>query len=459
MSDKNEPVIEEERLQSWHKLHYFISEKDIHAARILLNELEADDTLRVFSRLHADDQQQLLSMLSPIEAAEIILDVPDEQAADLIEKLSTKDAASILEEMDSSEQADIVADLREKDAEAILSEMDPAEAAEVRTLATYPDDEAGGLMVTNYVSFQDSAQVSDVVKYLQHTEQDRAEFEAHIYVTSNKNRLLGVLSLRQLLLVDNETLLKEVAIEPMSVQLTTTLDELEDVINIHGFSGMPVVDDANRLVGVVRRQDVLRAITEQADSEQLKISGIVLGEETRTMPTLVRSRRRLSWLSLNIVLNVISASVIALFTDTLSAVIALAVFLPIVSDMSGCSGNQAVAVSMRELSLGLVKPYEVFHVWLKEVKVGLINGIVLGMLIAAVAYLWQGNAYLGLVVGTALAINTVIAVSLGGTIPLIIKWFKGDPAVASGPILTTVTDLCGFFLVLGIATLMLPLLK
>jgi magnesium transporter len=148
--------------------------------------------------------------------------------------------------------------------------------------------------------------------------------------------------------------------------------------------------------------------------------------------------------------------VIVAYEDTLSAVIALAVFLPIVSDMSGCSGNQAVAVSIRELSLGITKPYEFLRVWLQEVKVGVINGAVLGLLLGLAAYLWKGSPWLGLVVGAALAANTVIAVSIGGTVPLLLKRFKLDPAVASGPILTTVTDMCGFYLVLSLATLVLP---
>jgi magnesium transporter len=171
---------------------------------------------------------------------------------------------------------------------------------------------------------------------------------------------------------------------------------------------------------------------------------------------LTRARRRLSWLSLNIVLNIMAASVIALYFDTLSAAIALAVFLPIVSDMSGCSGNQAVAVSMRELSLGIVKPFEFVRVWIQEIKVGVLNGIALGILLGVVAWLWKDNYWLGLVVGAALAINTLVAVSLGGTVPLVLKRIGVDPAVASGPILTTVTDMCGFFLVLSLATLVLP---
>ena len=169
------------------------------------------------------------------------------------------------------------------------------------------------------------------------------------------------------------------------------------------------------------------------------------------MPVRVRSRRRLSWLSINILLNIAAASVIAAFEETLAAVIALAVFLPIVSDMSGCSGNQAVAVSMRELTLGVVRPRDLLEVLGKEISVGVVNGIALGLLIALVAIAWKGNPYLGAVVGTALALNTIIAVSIGGSIPLALKGLGLDPALASGPVLTTVTDMCGFLLVLSLA--------
>ncbi len=206
----------------------------------------------------------------------------------------------------------------------------------------------------------------------------------------------------------------------------------------------------------MRRRAVLEALTERAEADHLKVAGIVGGDELRSMPVGVRSRRRLAWLSINIMLNIVAASVIALYEDTLSAVIALAVFLPIVSDMSGCSGNQAVAVSMRELTLGAALPRDVLRVLRKEIVVGLINGLSLGVLLGIAAWAWKGNIVLSLVVGSALALNTVLAVSIGGTVPLILKRFKVDPAVASGPILTTVTDMCGFLLVLSLASAVLP---
>ena len=173
------------------------------------------------------------------------------------------------------------------------------------------------------------------------------------------------------------------------------------------------------------------------------------------MPSLERSRKRLAWLSINILLNLLGASVIAAYESTLQGAIALAVFLPIISDMSGCSGNQAVAVSLRELSLGVVRPAELLHVLGKEALVGIVNGIALGALLAGVATLWRGDAMLGAVVGMALGINTVLAVSVGGTVPLLIKRMGWDPALASGPILTTLTDVCGFFLTLSFAAAVL----
>jgi magnesium transporter len=243
--------------------------------------------------------------------------------------------------------------------------------------------------------------------------------------------------------------------EPFMVNVTDSLDWLRNFFEEHNLFGVPVVDAELRLQGVVLPEAVEEAKKKKSIHQFLGFSGIVGGEEFRSMPLMLRSGRRLSWLSLNIVLNIIAASVIAMYQDTLAAAIALAVFLPMVSDMSGCSGNQAVAVSMRELSLGLVRPVELFWVLSKEAGIGIINGIALGCLLGAVAYLWKGNIFLGLVVGGAMAMNTLVAVSLGGMIPLLLKRLKLDPALVSSPLLTTVTDMCGFFFVLSFASLVL----
>ncbi|MFA6242783.1 MAG: magnesium transporter, partial [Candidatus Hydrogenedentales bacterium] len=221
------------------------------------------------------------------------------------------------------------------------------------------------------------------------------------------------------------------------------------------YFGVPVVDASGAMLGVVQGADVEEAQGEAAQRTFLRFSGIIGGEELRSMPLSSRSFRRLSFLTINIFLNVIAASVIVAFESTLAKVIALAAFLPIISDMSGCSGSQAIAVSIRELSLGLIKPRDFTRVCLQEILVGLPNGIVLGSVLGFMAYLWKGNAYLGLVVGLALALNTVVGVTLGGAIPLIMSRLRIDPALAAAPMLTTVTDMCGFFLSLSFAALAL----
>jgi magnesium transporter len=314
-------------------------------------------------------------------------------------------------------------------------------------------------MMKEYFSFPKMYRASSVLQELAGREE---EFELnhvlYIYITGRAGELQGVARIRDIIIAPPEARLADILHPAVSVKDTAKLEELENFFDENNLSAVPVVDENNRMLGVVRRRAVYDAVAEHADADHLKSQGIVGGEELRAMPTSVRSRRRLSWLSVNVVLNLIAASVIAQFQDVLSAMIILAVFLPIVSDMSGCSGNQAVAVSMRELSLGIIRRSDLYYVWRKEVVVGIINGIALGTLIALIAWVWQGNGWLGLVVGLALALNTVLAVSIGGTVPIILKSLKVDPAVASGPILTTITDMCGFFLLLGTASLMLPLL-
>jgi magnesium transporter len=276
-------------------------------------------------------------------------------------------------------------------------------------------------------------------------------------VVSDSGRLIGVLRLRDLLMAPRSKTIKEIMIkEPLHVNSNMSLRDLRDFFQQHSFLGVPAVNDDGELVGVVRSASVRDAANRQNNQLFLKFAGIVGGEEYRTMSLFKRSSRRLSWLSINILLNIVAASVIALYQDTLEQAIVLAVFLPIISDMSGCSGNQAVAVSIRELTLGLVRPKELLRVLTKESAIGLVNGLVLGLLLGAAAFLWKGNPWLGLIVGGALAANTLLAVSFGGLVPLILRGLRTDPALASGPLLTTVTDMCGFFFVLSFASILLP---
>ena len=447
-------------LQSWEELERLLAGDDRQQLEAYIDTMSAAELVRAVYHLDKDVQVKLLNLLSPDFSAYLIEEIPDAKATELIEELSADKAASIINEMWSDDQADLIGSLEEESAEAILASMNPEEAEEVRKLIGYKEDTAGGIMITEYLAFPDNATVGQVTHNMnQHAEEYSDYHLQYVYVVSTEGKLVGVLRLRDLLLTKPSTSLESIMIRDiLSVKASNTLDELLSFFDDHDFLGAPVVNDQYKLVGVVLRKDVMEAEGDRSDAEFMRLQGIVGGEELRTMPLWLRSRRRLSWLSLNIVLNVISASVIAMYQDTLSSVIALAVFLPIISDMSGCSGNQAVAVSMRELSLNIIRPTELLRVLWQELSVGLINGTILGILIGLGAWAWKGNPYLGLVAGGSLAINTLVAVSLGGAIPLLLKKIGMDPALASSPILTTITDMFGFFLVLAFATMLLPLL-
>lgn len=429
-----------------------------HAALTdLMDELTSKEIVHLMGHLSKEHQMKLLRMLAPEDAAEVVEELPESQAVDLFEDMESEDAAAILQEMDSDDQADLIQEMDDEEAQAILDKMDPEEAADVRKLMSYEYDTAGGLMMTEYIVYPKNKTVSEVIEDFRINREEYSDYLLkYVFVTSPAGKLLGVLQLQDLLLASPTTRLSSILIEDiLYIDHNAPLDELIVFFDDYNLFGAPVVDDDKNLIGVVLRRDVLEAENERAAQEHLESQGIVGGDELRTMPVVLRARRRLSWLSVNILLNIIAASVIAYHQDVLESVIALAVFLPIISDMSGCSGNQAVAVSMRELSLGVVNPAEVLRVWWQEISVGLINGAVLGVLIGIAAWLWKGNVYLGLVAGGALAINTLVAVSIGGTVPLLLKSRDVDPALASGPILTTITDMIGFFLALTFASVVM----
>lgn len=430
--------------------------QDVEALVTLLDPLPYSEALRELLTLSLDDQDLVLALVPVGLAARFIQEAPDEMAAGLVERQTAARAAEIFSELGSDIEADLIGDLGDANAEAILAEMPEDHAEDVRRLASYADDTAGGLMIFEVFTYLDTQTVGNVMRDFASEERDFGRYRGqHTYVVDERNHPVGVVSLRGLLTAKRGALLTTIMDTPLTVFSDTPLDRLEDIFSEHSFLGMPVIQEDGTLVGFVSRKAISDAVLERSESENLKRHGL-MGDELRSMPLWLRSRRRLAWLSVNIVLNILAASVISAYEETLVAVIAIAVFLPMVSDMSGCSGNQAVGVTMRELSLGLVRPVDLMRVWLKEISVGVINGIALGILIGIVAWIWKGSPALGLVIGAALAVNTMLAVSIGGIVPLLLKRVGQDPAVASGPLLTTITDMAGFFLVLSFATLLLP---
>jgi magnesium transporter len=437
----------------WREIEELARTSKWAALRRLLREMPEADRLHAVSHLDSQAIAQLLGVMKPEDAADLLDWLPDSQAATALDDVDPHAAAGILEQMPRDEQVDLLA--RMEDAESVLAEVAPESAERFRALLRFDPESAGGLMVPEVFTVEEGLDVAGVVRRIRE-HPDFASFAIqYIYVVSAKGALRGLVQLRALIVSQPSRAIADLMIaSPLAVSPETSIEELEEIFGRFSYLGIPVVDDARRVLGVVRRSAVDEALAESAQSDHMKSMGLSR-EELRSMPLLHRARRRLAWLTVNVALNLVAASVIAAYQGTLEAAIALAVFLPMISDMSGCSGNQAVAVSMRELSLGTLRPNEMLRVWRQEIGLGAINGIALGLLIGMVAYLWQGSVALGLVVGGALAINTVVAVSIGGIIPLLLRRIDQDPALASGPVLTTITDLCGFFFALSFATAVL----
>lgn len=442
----------------WKRLLEAIEANDADGAHEILTTATVDDQRRIISQLDDDDRDQLCRLLPAGEAAELLGNLAEAQAVEILEDMPANVAADVLEEMPADVSGDLLRELDDKNSEAILAEIDDKlESKDLRERAGYKWDSAGGLMSDHVVSFPESATVAEVLAELGNHAEDYSDDEVqYFYVTGEGMELIGVLALRNLVLGRRSKSIGELMIPgPVATNLNTGLEELQDLFESKNYLAFPVIDDFGQLKGIVSRAAVNEALSDAQTERYLKSSGIVGGEELRSMPLRERCTRRLAWLGPNILLNLLAASIIASYEDTLQSVIALAVFLPMVSDMSGCSGNQAVAVSIRELTLGIIQPRDYLRVLMKEIWLGLNNGIVLGIVLGTLAALWKDNIFLGLVIGGALMLNTILSVVIGGLVPLLLKKFKVDPALASGPILTTCTDMSGFFLVLSLASVVL----
>lgn len=439
----------------WEVLQEMIVAGNALSVREFVEGLGSDDQRRVVSRLDPTQREALVEILGADDAADLLEHLVPQQAVEILEDLPPGVAADVVEELPKELGGELLREMDEGDSEAIIGELDDQEDSEaLRKRLDYDPKSAGGLMVSQFLAFDQQVKIGEVLKKIGEEAEEEKDLEVqYAYAVTESGLLVGVLPVRDLVRTSWKKTVADVMIpDPLAIQVDTPLEELRQIFDERAFVGLPVIDEQGQLCGVVSRGAVRRASSSEQTDAFLKLSGIIGGEELRSMSFGSRCVRRLTWLGPNIILNILAASVIASFEGTLQAVIALAVFLPIVSDMSGCSGNQAVAVSIRELTLGVIRSRDFMRVALKEGSVGIVNGVILGILLGLAAFLWKGNIYLGLVVAAALALNTIMSVLLGGLVPLALKRFNVDPALASGPILTTCTDMCGFFLVLSLAS-------
>ena len=432
----------------------FLDAGNIDHLEAFLQLLAPGETAYTLNRLDEQKRTQLLSQVRPELAAHLIEHFDDAHAADMIDQLEPQGAAAIVDELESDEQADILTELDDEDAEAILTHMDPAEARDARRLASYQPDTAGGIMITEYLVYRTDTAVADVLEDLRDNHEAYAEYDAqYVYAIDESGRLEGLIHIRDIVLSPGRVKLADLLNPELAkVHVDDQLDQLEDMFDRHRFNAIPVVDQGDELVGVIRRAAVEEAHGEQADRALLRVGGIIAGEELRSMQLVSRSLRRLAYLVPNVLLMMISVSVIAMFEQlVLREVISLAIFLPLVAGVAGSAGNQAVAVSIRELSLGVAIPADVGRVIVKEIQVGVINGLVLAAVVFGIVLTMRQDAHLAAAVSAAVPMIIIISVALGGSVPLILRRLNIDPAMASGPIITTVVDFLAFLLVLTIA--------
>jgi magnesium transporter len=449
-----------ESIDATGELEALIQAGNGEAIASFMHLLPPEDTAYTLSHLSEESRTELFKQLShadPDLGADLLEHFVDEYAATVIEQMEPEHAAALVDEMDSDEQADVLSELDKDDAEAILQEMDPAEADDARERMGYDDHVAGGLMITEYLVYNQGQTVGEVTHDLHEKAEEHIEFEVrYLYVVDDAYKLTGVVPMRSLVFVPGSRRIEEQQVrEPVTVGVQTSLDDLHDLFDRVDFSAVPVVDEDGKLAGVVQRASIQEAIGDRESEQFLRFGGIIGGEELRSMTVGSRALRRLAFLLPIMLLLLASATVIALFEDTVKKLPILAAFLPVVAGICGSGGNQAVAVSIRELSLGLIDSSDFMRVLMKELVVALMIGVVLGLVMFIIVFAWQGNIHLALVLGAAIPFVVTVSKTIGGTVPVLLKKTGIDPAMASGPIVTTVVDLVGFFTVLMLATLML----
>ena len=339
---------------------------------------------------------------------------------------------------------------------AVLDLLERREAGDVQNLLEYAEQTAGRIMNPNVFALSEDLTAGEAIGALQ-TSRD-VEMVFYLYVVDVRRHLVGVVSLRRLLLVATETPLKRImTTDIMSARVDTDQEEVARVVASYNLLAIPVVDEEHKLVGIITVDDVIDVIKDEATEDIYRLAGMA-GDEHVSTPPAEALRKRLPWLGVNLVTAVMAAAVVALFQETISQVVALAVFMPVVAGMGGNAATQTLTVTVRGIALGELTWENSRKALVKEILIGLGNGCVLGFVAAGVAWAMQGNPVLGLILGVAMVLNMLVAATAGTLIPIMLRALHVDPALASSVFITTLTDVFGFLSFLGLGTLFLPYL-
>ena len=434
--------------------------------RQLLESESEDEALARFRQLHPVDQGEalvvltgsvrsaLLDALSPGETADILEEMEPQSAAQVSNSMASESLALILNQTSPDSAADILQLLSEDKLEETLQGMEDAE--EVVSLLQYRKDSAGGVMTLDYPVVRETVTTPNAIDQLRLLGPE-AENINSILVVDDQDRLVGSLSITRLALARPTTVVGDIADhEITSVTADTDQEECARLMERYNLIQLPVVDDGGKLTGVILTEDMVDVVEEEATEDMYRIASVA-GE--RVMGPLSNSlRRRLPWLYINLATVLFAALIISFFESTIDKVVALAVFLPVVAGQGGIGGTQTVTLVVRSMALGEVPRNRGIRLLVREVSLGLINGVLLGLVAGLVAYLWKGNATLGLVLGLAMLGNLLVAGLAGAGVPLLLRRRRMDPAVSSAVFVTTFTDVAGFLMFLGLAAALINLL-
>jgi magnesium transporter len=420
----------------------------------------------LLARLHPADIAHLLEGLSPDQRpgvwsrvdvermGEVLLELPEAVRTDLVRQLDGRTLVAAVRNLDTDDIADLIPELSDELIAEILFALDKQDRQRLDAVLPFAEDTAGGLMNVDAITVRENITLEVVLRYLRRRD-ELPEHTNAFFVVDRDDHVVGVLSVAKLLTSDVAQRVSQVMErEVVKFPALTPDKEVAAAFERYNLISAPVVDENNHLLGRITVDDVVDVIREQADRQVMAPAG--LSEDDDIFAPVVRtSRKRAIWLGINLVTAFIAAAVVALFEHTIEKVAILAVMMPIVAGMGGNAGTQTLTIVVRGLALGVVSESNARRVLMKELMVGVLNGLLWALTVAIATVLWHQNYLVALALALAMIINLVFAALSGVTIPILVRKFGVDPAVASGVILTTVTDVVGFFAFLGLATLFL----
>ena len=422
----------------------------------LLQKQHQADLAQIFSELPDRDRAAAFSVLVERNsrlAMETLSELGPEAAAALLSGRSAEEIAKLVQEMPPDDAAALIDNLPDELSAAVLELMGRKESGEVENLLEYAEQTAGRIMNPNVFALAEDIMVGEAITALQSSRD--VEMVFYLYIVDARRHLVGVTSLRRLLLVSPETPLKRIMTpEPISARADMDQEEVARLVASYNLLAIPVVDESNKLVGIITVDDVIDVIKDEATEDLYRLAGVSSDERVFT-PAGESLRKRTPWLIVNLGTAFLAAAVVGIFQNTISAWVALAVFMPIVAGMGGNAATQTLTVIVRGIALGELTWSNSRKALTKELLVGIGNGLVVGTIAALVAWLMNGDGRLGIILALAMVVNLFVAGLAGTLIPLGLKALKIDPALASAVFITTFTDIAGFASCLGLATLFL----